>query len=136
MRTTKLFDAIKEVASDMGISTFSGDKNQISQTALQPRSLWVLPPTVGEIVGVFDSEVLYKLEIYYIEFIEDSENQNVNQMVDVMCRFAAELAKHSVVEHCSVGEIVPVSVPLTRYGELSVKMNIEVKISNCEHLSI
>ena len=135
MRTSKLLEAIDEIASNMGISTFLGDKSLIATTALEPRSLWILPPTVSHVDGTFDSEALYELELYYIEFIETEEEQ-ICQMVDTMGRFAAEVAKHSSIECSSVRGIEPVSRPMTRYGERSVMIRLGVTVADCEHTFI
>ena len=136
MRTSKLLEAIDEIASNMGISTFLGDKSLIAATALEPRSLWILPPTVSHVDGTFDSEALYELELYYIEFIEIECEQSICQMVDTMGRFAAEVAKHSSIERSSVRGIEPVSRPMTRYGERSVMIRLGVTVADCEHMFI
>ena len=135
MRTSKLLEAIDEIASNMGISTFLGDKSLIATTALESRSLWILPPTVSHVDGTFDSEALYELELYYIEFIE-TEDEQICKMVDIMGKFVAEVAKHRSVERSSVRDIEPVGVPLTRYGERSVRIRLGVTVSDCEHTFI
>jgi hypothetical protein len=136
MGISKITSAISEVAAEYGISICSGERELIANSEIKDKSIWIIPPQINRITGIFDREKLYRIELFYIEFIKSQNNPDLIEMVDLMSDFVVKLHTHRNIEQLTVNKIETVKRRLTAYGERAVHLEFDVQISDCKHLSI